>query len=1620
MVDPVTDALIPEGEAPDTAQSDMLASTFEEMSPQEQRTFVATSDEALFQALGQKTIQALRDAFGGADTSHDWSQVAEGPQLVRTQDMARELFDFDDTVHGTDRGVAAPVGQFYLAEPYAPAAQAAAPAATQTTLLSDMQLSDINIGPSAHMSLPTDTLFSQQWHLNQTVGGLLDLGDLSTIWDEYTGAGVEVVIVDDAIQRTHQDLDANYSSTKDWDFDNNDTDPSGVDGQNHGTAVAGIIGANRDGVGTVGVAYDSTIFGFQVNGFISDTFMEQIELSIDNASGVTETVGVDRTADIVNMSLGTMFASNYFDTFLTQSVMAAANQAIDEAAVVGRDGLGTIMVKSAGNSRLTNPSEGSGNQGHDANASSWNANIHTISVAAVDQDGDVSIYSSHGANILISGFGTPFAGEVVTTDRMGNEGYNPGGGNQPADVNYTGSFNGTSAAAPMVSGVIALMLEANSELGWRDVQEILAYSARHVGTAIGSGTSGSEEYAWAFNGASTWNGGGLHFSNDYGFGLVDAFAAVRMAEMWTTANGANKTSANDTITFNDVLNASQTLTGSNIADSFTFTPSSNVEIEHVTVDINFLQWDDLGDLDIVLIAPDGTRIHLIDNVGENSGNATGGFGSGRWEFTSPGLMGMNSTGTWTLELRDQDSSVASPIVINDIDIRFHGKGDTTNDHFVFTNEFSDYAGSSTHGTNFNGGTGTDTINTVAVTSDVVIDLLTNSGTIDGVAITNANIEQVFTGDGNDEIIGDSFSVLLDGGRGNDTITGGIASEEIIGGAGNDVLSGGGGDDTVRGGDGNDTLIGGGTGTDLLQGEDGNDTFEFTAGDHRDANIDGGDGNDRILLSGLGTFNFDGAGLALTSIEEIEFNADVNGTKIANFTIKEFDNIIEVPTNLRIDSSGGNVDILNFSVVGAVFATIDWSGWIFQNWDDTLDELNITLGGAVTNFTGTSERDNIEGGSNAETINGDDDNDYIDGNAGDDTIFGGEGNDTLEGGSGVDSLNGGNGDDVFVQFNGWSGGDTYNGGAGTDTFDTSGNTAFNVVANLGAGTWSGGGGPVTLISVENLIDTDGDGDLTGSSVANLIDGAGGDDTIDGGGGNDTLFGREGDDMLEGGSGNDTMRGGVGNDTLDGGFGTDDNFGGSGDDLMFMRSGDGVDNYDGGSGTDTVDFTDTNIATLVDLMAGGWRFGAGALTNDMVNVENLNMSGGDDTVTGSNAANEIYGRGGNDSLNGMGGADYLNGENGDDTVNGGDGDDELRGGAGVDLLIGGAGNDNIRGGNDDDTLRGQAGQDTLTGGNGVDFLRGGADADTLDGGADTDTAQYTTDTADLTINLGAGTGQGGDAQGDVLISIENIISGSGNDDLIGSSADNMLEGMDGNDTLRGGSGEDTLIGGNGDDVLAGGGGDDSVRGGNGRDQISGRDGADTLNGGNDVDTLQYQSDTVGVNIHLGNNTASGGEAAGDVISNFENVTGGSGNDILTGSDVRNVLVGGLGDDQLRGGNGNDVLVGEKGDDFLAGGNGNDTLKGSNGDDTLKGGAGNDVLRGSNGEDVFIFGAGSDDDRLVKFETGIDTVRIEGLTQADVSFSNAGGGNTLMTLSTGDTVLFTDISVGDLNTFDDFVFV
>ena len=135
-------------------------------------------------------------------------------------------------------------------------------------------------------------------------------------------------------------------------------------------------------------------------------------------------------------------------------------------------------------------------------------------------------------------------------------------------------------------------------------------------------------------------------------------------------------------------------------------------------------------------------------------------------------------------------------------------------------------------------------------------------------------------------------------------------------------------------------------------------------------------------------------------------------------------------------------------------------------------------------------------------------------------------------------------------------------------------------------------------------------------------------------------------------------------------------------------------------------------------------------------------------------------------------------------------EVHGLDGHDIIVGGKGNDHIFGNDGDDGLHGGSGtgDDWLTGGNGADSLNGGDGVD--------DVALYDDSGAGVTVNLAAGTGSGGTAQGDTLANIEHVTGSAFDDTLIGNDIENDLVGGSGNDSLDGGGAQDYLVGGDSD--------------------------------------------------------------------------------------------------------------------------------------------------------------------------------------------------------------------------------
>lgn len=475
-----------------------------------------------------------------------------------------------------------------------------------------------------------------------------------------------------------------------------------------------------------------------------------------------------------------------------------------------------------------------------------------------------------------------------------------------------------------------------------------------------------------------------------------------------------------------------------------------------------------------------------------------------------------------------------------------------------------------------------------------------------------------------------------------------------------------------------------------------------------------------------------------------------------------------------------------------------------------------------------------------------------------TATGGSGGDILKGSTGQENFNGGGGSDRL----------TYDDHSGTTTITLDG------VANDGTGTENDN----VNADIERFLLGSGNDSWTGDGDGETVDGGGGADTLRGNGGTDDLDGQGGADTIEGGAANDTLTGGTGNDTVRGGTENDT-----------ITSGDNDDQVQGDAGNDTITTGSGN-----DTVTGG------------EGTDTITLDAGNDTADGDGA---------NDTLNGGADADTLRGGEGNDTLNGNDGSDPvLDGGAGTDTITGGTNDDTITGGPDNDTITtgpgtnsadGGPGEDSITGDTGVDTLRGGDDKDTIAGAAADDTLLG--ENGDDTLSGGPGA--------------DTIDGGPGKDGIDGGTdGDPSLHGGDGDDVLTGGTGiaTDRLFGDGGDDQHSAGEGDDEMRGGPGDDTFADDKGADTIDGGEGtIDAFAYAAAAnEPVTMSL-NATADDGRAGeGDNLLDLETLTGGLGDDTISGDGEPNYLNGSGGNDVLEGGGGIDVLRGNLGDDQVRG--------------------------------------------------------------------------------------------------------
>ena len=444
---------------------------------------------------------------------------------------------------------------------------------------------------------PDDSLFGDQWHLQntgQTNGGVSGEDvNITGAWNNYRGSGIVIGIVDDGLDWNHADLDNYYADTLDYDFCNNDGDPTPSSNDGHGTSAAGVAAAaGNNSIGVSGAAPLASLAGLQLISCSTTDTREGNALSHERQS-----------IDIYSNSWGPSDNGRTVEA-PGPLMMAAFENDVDQ----GRGGLGNVITWAAGNGL-----DDDDNSNYDGYANSR----HTIAVTAVTHKGEQSWYAEPGANILVAAPSDGDGEGITTTDIEGNGGYENG--------DYTDGFGGTSSATPLASGVIALMMDANPNLAYRDIQHILVQTCRK---------NDASDSSWSSNGA------GHIVSHKYGFGVVDASAAVNLALNWNNVD--------EEISF---LSGNIDMNNLNIPDNSnavtdTVSVSESIKVEHVEVIVD-ISHDYRGDLEIILTSPQGTQ-NILSEKHADSGNNWN-----NWMFTSVHNWDEDSTGNWTISVQDQ-------------------------------------------------------------------------------------------------------------------------------------------------------------------------------------------------------------------------------------------------------------------------------------------------------------------------------------------------------------------------------------------------------------------------------------------------------------------------------------------------------------------------------------------------------------------------------------------------------------------------------------------------------------------------------------------------------------------------------------------------------------------------------------------------------------------------------------------------------------------------------------------------------------------------------------------------------------------------------------------------------
>ncbi|MFW5845169.1 MAG: S8 family serine peptidase, partial [Planctomycetota bacterium] len=474
---------------------------------------------------------------------------------------------------------------------------------------------------------PDDPYFaSDQWHINGDSPADMNV---QSVWSSYTGAGVVIAIVDDGLQLDHPDLAANISAPH-IDLNGNDTDPSPGPDDFHGVLVAGCaaaVGANEKG--GLGVAPEAGLTGVRL---IAAGFTDS-----ENAEAFRHRLAPTAPTEPVSVSNNSWGTGDDGATIF--SIGSLTKSALQRGVREGREGKGIVYVFASGNGNRDDASFDSSDYDIMQNQE------EVLTIGALAPDDSIASYSEGGVNVFAvapSGDSGRLKG-IFATDRSGADGLvaertvdgdTISGDYVLPDDDFPGdgvALDGTSFASPNAAGAIAILLEANPALTYRDVQHVLLQSMRRPAQT---------DSGWVRNSA------GIHHHRRYGFGAIDVAAAVALAESWTPVRDLTPPA---TAGSGSVLLAIPDNNTGGVSHSIAVSSgTANMTIERVMLHVEIRHtWR--GDLSYELTSPAGTTARIPFRTGDNNDNLD-------YIFCMLPFWGESPAGQWRLRVIDNQEN----------------------------------------------------------------------------------------------------------------------------------------------------------------------------------------------------------------------------------------------------------------------------------------------------------------------------------------------------------------------------------------------------------------------------------------------------------------------------------------------------------------------------------------------------------------------------------------------------------------------------------------------------------------------------------------------------------------------------------------------------------------------------------------------------------------------------------------------------------------------------------------------------------------------------------------------------------------------------------------------------